>query len=182
MRKNNNGSKPSNRARSSREKYKIRKWYADKAKKEKAGQTPAANNRPNNQSKQAAPSAVGKIYRGETKYIDREPKKQRNYVVVRDTNKGVTVAKLKSIKQLDKDGKNADKALVEINHERYGLPNRTGVDYQKFNKNLMSGKPLDLKDKDVFPEDKERATLSSHDKYRVLKHVGRIGDKNNNKK
>lgn len=33
-------------------------------------------------SKSADKSNVGKVYRGETKYIDREPKKQRNYVVV----------------------------------------------------------------------------------------------------
>ena len=118
-------------------------------------------------------SAVGKIYRGETKYIDKEPKKQRNYVVVRDTPRGVSVAKLKTIKQFDEHGKNEDPALVEINHELYGLPNRTGVDFQTFNKNRMSGKPLKLEDKSVFPEANERATLSSHDKHRVLKHVGR---------
>lgn len=174
MRKNNNGSKPPDRVRSSREKYKIRKWYADKAKKEKAGQTPAANNRSNNQSKRAAPSAVGKIYRGETKYIDREPKKQRNYVVVRDSPRGVSVAKLKSIKQFDENGKNADKALVEINHERYGLPNRTGVDSQVFSQNQMSKQPLRVQDKCVFPEQKERATLGSRDLHNVLRHTGKI--------
>lgn len=113
---------------------------------------------------------VGKVYRGETKYIDREPKKQRDYVVVRERGKNVTVAKLKSIKQFDEDGKNADPHLVEINHERYGLLKRTGVDSQRFNKNRMSGKPLELEDKDVFPEGKERFTLGSHDKARVIRH------------
>ena len=61
---------------------------------------------------------VGKVFRGETKYIDREPKKQRNYVVVDENKRGVSVSKLKSIKQFDENGKNADKALVEINYER----------------------------------------------------------------
>lgn len=115
---------------------------------------------------------VGKVYRGETKYIDREPKKQRNYVVVLDDGRKVTVAKLKSIKIFDENGKNADRALVEINASRYGLEKRTGVDFQRFNKNRMSGKPLSLKDKKVFPEQKERFTLSNRDIGKALYHTG----------
>lgn len=115
---------------------------------------------------------VGKVYRGETKYIDREPKKQRDYVVVRENGTKVTVSKLKTIKKFDENDKNADRALVEINHERYDLPNRTGVDFQRFDKNRMSGKPLDIDDRDVFPEDKPRAELSNRDRDRVLIHTG----------
>ena len=75
---------------------------------------------------------VGKVYRGRTKYIDPETKHERNYVVVRDKNNYVSVAKLKSIKKFDENGKNADRALVEINATRYGLQKRTGVDFQVF--------------------------------------------------
>ena len=125
---------------------------------------------------------VGKVYRGETKYIDKEPKKQRDYVVVRDTERGVTVSKLKTIKKLDENGKNADPALVEINHERYGLPNRTGVDFERFDTNRMSGKPLRVEDKVVFPEDSERFTLSSHDKHNSLVHTGLVLKKGKKKK
>lgn len=114
---------------------------------------------------------VGKVYRGKTKYIDKETKPERNYVVVVDDGKKVSVAKLKSIKIFDKDGKNADKALVEINATRYGLEKRTGVDFQKFSKNRMSGKPLSLSDRKVFPEEKERFKLGSHDTSRVLVHT-----------
>lgn len=116
-------------------------------------------------------SNVGKVYRGNTKYIDQETKKERNYVVVLDDGKSVSVAKLKSIKIFDENNRNADKALVEINAMRYGLENRTGVDFQRFNKNRMSGKPLKLEDKDVFPEDKERFKLGSHDLSRALRHT-----------
>ncbi len=116
-------------------------------------------------------SYVGKVYRGETKYIDTEPKKQRNYVVVKSRGKNVTVAKLKSIKQFDANGKNADPALVEINHERYNLPNRTGVDFQRFDRNRMSGNPLNIEDTDVFPEGKEEFTLGSHDTARAIRHT-----------
>lgn len=152
--KDNN--RPWRKCTSELQKRAIRKSYAIRAAKKK-------EQKQNN---------VGKVYRGETKYIDREPKKQRDYVVVRDTERGVTVSKLKTIKKLDNDGKNADTALVEINHERYGLPNRTGVDYERFDKNRMSGKPLRIEDKDVFPEQQERFTLSNRDRDHTLIHTG----------
>ena len=116
-------------------------------------------------------SNIGKVYRGRTKYIDPEPKLERNYVVVLDDGKRVSVAKLKSIKIFDKNNRNADKALVEINANRYGLTKRTGVDFQKFGQNRMSKKPLNLSDKRVFPEGKERFKLGSHDLSRVLRHT-----------
>lgn len=120
-----------------------------------------------------AESNVGKVYRGRTKYIDVETKPERNYVVVVDDGKNVSVAKMKSIKIFDADGKNADKALVEINATRYGLEKRTGVDFQVFGRNRMSGKPLKIEDKEVFPENKERFKLGSHDLNRTLVHTGR---------
>lgn len=116
-------------------------------------------------------SRVGKVYRGRTKYIDRETKAERNYVVVVDDGKYVSVAKLKSIKIFDENGRNADNALVEINATRYGLTKRTGVDFQRFNKNRMSGKPLQIEDKNVFPEGKERFSMGSHDLSRTLRHT-----------
>ena len=115
---------------------------------------------------------VGKVYRGKTKYIDKETKPERNYVVVMDVGKKVTVAKLKSIKIFDENGLNADKALVEINATRYGLEKRTGVDFQRFDKNRMSGMPLSLQDRKVFPEQKERFTLSNRDRDKALFQTG----------
>ena len=115
--------------------------------------------------------SVGKVYRAKTKYIDKDTKPERNYVVVVDDGTRVSVAKLKSIKIFDDNGRNGDKALVEINATRYGLVKRTGVDYQKFSKNRMSGKRLTIDDKKVFPEEKERFSLGSHDLSRVLRHT-----------
>ena len=114
---------------------------------------------------------VGKVFRGKTKYIDPETKAERNYVVVKDNGKSVSVAKLKSIKKFDSSGKNADRALVEINWLRYGLSKRTGVDFQKFSRNRYTKKGLNLFDKKVFPENNERFKLGSHDLSRVLKHT-----------
>ena len=116
-------------------------------------------------------SNVGKVYRGKTKYIDPDTKPERNYVVLKDDGKNVSVAKLKSIKSFDENGRNADKGLVEINSERYGLKKRTGVDFQRFSKNRISNKPLALKDKNVFPKDKEEFKLGSHDLSRALRHT-----------
>ncbi len=152
--------RPPRKCTSEAQKRAIRQYYAQHPKNGKAQPT------------SDKPSNVGKVYRGETKYIDSEPKKQRNYVVVRERGKAVTVSKLKSIKRTDENGKNADPALVEINHERYGLPNRTGVDFQRFDRNRMSRKPLDLTDSDAFPEGKERFTLSNKDRDRALYHTG----------
>lgn len=157
------------RMRSSAEKQAIQQYYIEKRIKDQNRHNPK-------------PSNVGKVYRGETKYIDREPKKQRDYVVVRDNERGITVSKLKTVKKFNENGKNADPALVEINHERYGLPNRTGVDFERFDTNRMSGKPLRVDDRDVFPEDQERFILSSHDTHNVLVHTGVVSKKGKKKK
>ena len=125
---------------------------------------------------------VGKVYRGRTKYIDKETKPERNYVVVYDDGKCVQVSKLKSIKIFDDNGKNDDKALVEINQNRYGLKLRTGVDYQVFYKNRMSNQPLRISDKRVFPEQKERFVLSKRDSDKVLYHTGLKNRRNKKKK
>ena len=59
----------------------------------------------------------GEVYRGNTKYIDVEPKEQRNYVVVADNGERISVSKLKSIKKLDESGRNADEVLNIITNK-----------------------------------------------------------------
>ena len=110
-------------------------------------------------------SRTGNVYRGVTKYIDVETKKERDYVVVRDNGKNVSVAKLKSVK------KEKDPALFEIDSKKYGLSKRTGIDFQRFDKNRMSKQPLNLSDRRVFPEEKERFKLSSHDPHKAIIHT-----------
>ena len=108
---------------------------------------------------------VGKVYRGKTKYIDKDTKPERNYLVVRDNGNNVSVSKLKSIK------KENDISLYEIDYRKYGLSKRTGIDYRVFTKNRMSNKPLKISDKRVFYEQKERFKLSSHDTYKAIRHT-----------
>ncbi len=143
----------------------------------KQSQKQREGDKPSHTQGEKRKSSVGEIHRGNTKYIDTEPKEQRDYAVVKDNNGKVTVAKVKSIKEFDENGKNADPALVEINHERYGLEKRSGVDFETFDQNRMTHKPLQLSDKDVFPEEQPRATMGSHDKHRVLQHVKTKGKK-----
>ena len=116
-------------------------------------------------------SHVGKVFRGRTKYIDKETKHERNYVIVRNKGEQVSVAKLKSIKKFDEKGRNNDRALQQINHGAYGLEKPTGVDFQVFRTKRMSNKPLCITDREVFPEGTERFKLSSHDTHRVLEHT-----------
>lgn len=115
---------------------------------------------------------LGKVYRAETKYIDKDTKKHRNYVVTKQKGDNVGVSKLKSIKKFSEDGKNADPYLVEINSSRYCLPKRTGVDSQVFERNRITGKKLSLKDNRVFSQDSE-FTLGSHDWSRVQSHTNK---------
>ena len=127
-----------------------------------------------NKSNKERVSNIGKVYRGNTKYIDKDTKPKRNYVVVDEKGEKVTVSKIKRIKKFDINKKNADTDLIEINHERYGLPERSGVDREKFSRNRIKNKPLKITDKDVFPEGREEFSLGSHDKHKVLRHTGRI--------
>ena len=92
-------------------------------------------------------------------------KPERNYFFVKENGKFVSVSKLKSIK------KDNDEALFEIDFKKYGLAKRTGVDYQRFDKNRMSKKPLSLGDRKVFPEGQERFKFSSHDTYKAIRHT-----------
>lgn len=133
-------------------------------------------------SKKIPDSKVGKVYRGRTKYIDKDTKPERDFVVVSSKGKLVRISKLKTIKQFDEYGRNADKALVEINHKRYGLPRRTGVDYEKFSQNRMSKNALRIDDKDVFPNQKEEFELSKRDLDKVLYHTGEKNRRNQKKK
>lgn len=118
-----------------------------------------------------AKNNIGKVYRGRTKYIDPETKRERNYVVVRDNGKSVSVAKLTSIKKFDEHGRNTDPTVMQINHTRYGLEKPTGVYYRRYSKNRMSKRDLTLSDRDIFPNGKEEFKLSSRDSHRAIAHT-----------
>lgn len=102
-------------------------------------------------------NVVGYVFCGNTKYIDVETKEKRRYLVTKQKGSHVTVSKLQSIKQFDKNGRNADKHLIEINQNYPGLTKRTGVDFWQYTKNRMSGKPLSITDSKIFKNQPEFA-------------------------
>lgn len=116
---------------------------------------------------------VGEVYYGKTKYIDIETKEKRRYLVTQQNqnNGNVTVSKLQSIKNFDKNGKNADKHLVEINQNYPGLTKRTGVDFFRYKQNRLTKKPLKLTDRKVFDKNPE-FRLSNRDLKKAKKHSG----------
>lgn len=122
-------------------------------------------------SQPAKGKIVGGVYRGRTKYIDPEPKLERNYVAVRANGNKVSVVKMKSYK------KDVDPDLVEISQKKYGLEKRTGVDHEIFRKNRMSKEPLDVSNKRVFPNGTPEFHLTSRDTHRVLVHINQHNKK-----
>lgn len=124
---------------------------------------------------------IGEVYTAETKYIDKDTKKHRRYAVVDEKNGNIRVSKIKSIKKFSTEGKNADKALIEIDSSYPGLTKRTGVDFEVFHKNRINKKNLTLeKDNEVFNE-KPDFILNDIDKKRVRSHVHLRGRKNRKK-
>lgn len=116
-------------------------------------------------------NVVGYVFVGKTKYIDIEPKLSRRYLVLQQKGKNVTISKIKSIKQFDENGKNADPYLVEINQNYAGLTKRSGVDKSLFDKNRMTHKPLSITDKKVFNSEPEFC-VSGRDLKKAQIHTG----------
>ncbi len=116
-------------------------------------------------------NVVGCVFIGQTKYIDIEPKLSRRYLVLQQKGNYITISKIKSIKQFDEKGKNADPYLVEINQNYPGLSKRSGVDKHLFNKNRMTHKPLSISDKKVFNAEPEFC-VSGRDLKKAQIHTG----------
>jgi len=146
------------------------------------------NNKRNGGQKQKSPPKkpppkvqrkhLGKVYRGETKYIDKDTKRTRYYAVTKEKPSGaVGVSKIKRIKIFDENGKNADGYLVEINHKAYNLPERSGVDREVFYRNLLTGELLSVRENNGVFETPEKFKLGSHDLHRVKKHTKGSSDK-----
>jgi hypothetical protein len=112
----------------------------------------------------------GKVYWGESKFIDTDTKPRRRYVVVKDNGETVKVSKLSSLKKFDKDGKNVDSNFAEI--KKYdGLTKRTGVLNRLFAKNKKTKEKLRIgKDNGVFDE-KPIFELDDEDFEKVEKHI-----------
>jgi len=126
------------------------------------------------------PSRVGQVHRAETKFIEKDTKRTRRYVIVKDNNFNIGVSKTNSIKKFTENGRNADKALIEIDNNYPGLTKRTGVDFKVHTKNRITKQRLQLKKEHGFnplPEFK----LNAKDMARVKSHVHIRGGKRKRK-
>ncbi|MDR2047185.1 MAG: hypothetical protein LBP79_04745 [Clostridiales bacterium] len=113
----------------------------------------------------------GKVYYGKTRFIDRDSKPRRRFVVTKDTGVNVEVAKLTSIKELDVNNENSRKNVAEIKSTYKGLTRRTGVFERVYNRNRVTKEKLRLdKGNGVF-DDKFEFELDDEDFDKVLKHV-----------
>ncbi len=111
---------------------------------------------------------TGHVYWANSKKIDRDDKKERRqYVVVRDDEKFVSVSKIRGYND---NAKNADR-LYKLDKTKYPLTKASGVDRKVYKKRSDNGRLLRLDDKSVF-DSKSSFKLSSHDTYRVRKHTG----------
>lgn len=122
---------------------------------------------------------VGKVYKGKTKYIDPEPKAERRYLIMKDNGEYIGVSKVQSIKKFDKNGKNADKHLIEIDRNYFGLTKRTGIDKELYRYNRQTKKRLKFDNK-IFTE--FQFDLSDTDLARAKSHVKLRGTKNKKKR
>ena len=113
----------------------------------------------------------GKVYYGKTRYIDRDTKPRRRFVVVIDHGENVSVSKLTSIKQVDETGKNIKETVVEIKPAYKGLKQRTGVFNRVYNRNRVSKEKLKLgKGNGVFDE-KPEFEIDDEDFKKVDEHI-----------
>lgn len=115
---------------------------------------------------------IGKVFYGKTKYIEKDTKPRRRYVIVNENESDIKVAKMKTIKKINSKGENIDYFLIEIDSTKYkGLTNRTGVDSNVFSKNRVTKQNLHLgKTNGVF-DDKEQFMLDDTDYEKVDRHI-----------
>lgn len=117
---------------------------------------------------------VGEVYRIPTATVAPDNKKERNYAATRQSGEKLGLSKIKSIKKFDKNGKNADLDLQEINQNYPGLTKRSGVDHEVHWINQKTKKIFNIEDAE-FKDPLFK--LSSHDNYRVRKHIQKHANK-----
>ena len=124
----------------------------------------------------------GKVVYGKTRFIERDTKPRRRYIVVKDNGKNIKVVKTNSLKK-DKFGNYIiDKHKVEISSNYPCLKKRTVADNQVFSKNRITKEKFSLgKNNGVF-DTKEQFILSDYDFNNVFNNATfRTGKKHKKK-
>ena len=120
---------------------------------------------------------LGNVYWANSQKIDNSDwKRRRQYAVVRDNGKNVSVSKIRGFN----GNKKNDERLYELSKDKYHLSKRSGVDKKVYSQRVDNHKSLRLEDNEVFDK-KPSYKLSSHDIHRVLKHTGYFNNKKGRK-
>ena len=113
----------------------------------------------------------GKVYYGKTRFIDTDNKPRRRFVVTKDEDGYISVAKVGSLKFYDKDGNNLNPAFVEIKSTYKGLTKRTGVFNREYSKNRKTKERLNLRKGNGVFDGKELFELDDEDFNKVDLHI-----------
>lgn len=124
----------------------------------------------------------GKVVYGKTRFIERDTKPRRRYIVVKDNGKNIKVVKTNSLKK-DKFGNYIiDKHRVEISSNYPGLKKRTVADNQVFSKNRITKEKFSLEKNNGVFDTKEQFILSDYDFNNVFNNATfRTGKKHKKK-
>lgn len=124
----------------------------------------------------------GKVVYGKTRFIERDTKPRRRYVVVKDNGKNIKVVKTNSMKKDIFGNYIEDKHKVEIDRNYPGLKKRTLVDSKVFSKNRITKQKFSLdKNNGVF-DTTEEFILNDYDFDRVFNNATfRTGKKHKKK-
>lgn len=113
----------------------------------------------------------GKVVYGKTRFIEKDTKPRRRYIVVKDNGENIKVVKTNSMKK-DKFGNYIiDKHKVEINSNYPGLNKRTVADNKVFSKNRITKEKLSLKKNNGVFDTKEQFILSDYDFNNVFNNA-----------
>lgn len=112
---------------------------------------------------------TGNIYWANSKLIDKsDNKERRQYAVLRDNGKNVSVAKVRGFNNNSKN----NSRLYELNITKYPLTKRSGIDNHLYSRRADNQALLELEDKQVF-DSKPAFKMSSHDTHKSIEHARR---------
>ena len=113
----------------------------------------------------------GKVVYGKTRFIEKDTKPRRRYIVVSDNGENIKVVKTNSMKK-DKFGNYIlDKHKVEIDSNYPGLKCRTVADSQVFSKNRITKVKFSLGKYNGVFDTKEQFILSDEDFNKVYSNA-----------
>lgn len=124
----------------------------------------------------------GKVVYGKTRFIERDTKPRRRYVVVKDNGKNIKVVKTNSMKKDENGNYITDKHKIEIDRNYRGLTERTLVDNKVFSKNRVTKEKFTLEKNNGVFDTKEEFILNDYDFDRVFNNASFRAGKKRKKK